>query len=335
MISRVVKVARKCSRESITIMAVPARSGSVRSFRVSRLLLLMFCLLACFAVLSSVVWGYCMVHRLQHAQMTLSMQKLDIVELQRSRRELQSIITGQNDQIRDFAHQTYLLQQRLAELEEQTLEIRDVLAERKAENSHNKWISALKLPEINLLTPSCLASGGPSEPFTKTSVGDVTKDVITRMSLQLPSTSAALEILRENALKYQRIVSHTPSLWPAKGPISSAFGYRTHPVTGQWKMHEGLDIAAAYGTPVCAAGAGMVIHAGEKGAYGYAVIIDHDYGLQTLYAHMSRILVRRGSRVEKGDHIGLVGSSGVSTGPHLHYEVWQDGRPVNPADYLD
>lgn len=335
MVSRVVRVVRRYSQESITIMSVPARSGPVRSLRVSCLFLLLFCLAVCFTVICSAVWGYCMVHRLQYAQMILSMQKLDIVALQRSRGELESIIAEQEKQIGDLAQKTYLLQQKLVELEEQTLEIRGVLAERKAQNLDNKWISALKLPEINLSMVSCLPSGGPSESYIQTSMGDAAANVIARVSLQLPSTSAALEMLQENAVKYQRIINHTPSLWPVKGLISSTFGYRLHPVTGQWRMHEGLDIAAAYATPICAAGGGVVIHAGEKGAYGYTVIIDHDYGLKTLYAHMSKILVQPGSRVGKGEHIGLVGSSGVSTGPHLHYEVWRDGSPVNPVDYLD
>lgn len=335
MVSRAVRVVRRYSQESITIMAIPDRSGSVRSFRVSSLFLLLSCVGLCFAVICSAVWGYCIVHRLQHAQMILSMQKLDIVELQRSRRELGAIIVEQEKQIRDFAQQTYLLQQKLVELEEQTLEIRNVLAEKKSQNLDNQWISALKLPEINLSMMSCLPSGGPAEPFIQTSMGDAAADAIARVSSQLPSTSAVLEMLRENAVKYQRIINHTPSLWPVKGLISSAFGYRLHPVTGQWRMHEGLDIASAYATPICATGAGVVIYAGEKGGYGYTVMIDHDYGMKTLYAHMSKILVQRGSRVDKGDHIGLVGSSGVSTGPHLHYEVWQDGSPVNPLNYLD
>lgn len=332
--SRIVSVVRRYSGKTMTIMAVPSRDGAVRGFRVSYLSLLLLSVVLCLTALYFVVWSYCMVHRLRDAQMLLSMQRLDIVELQRTRKELERIVAEQNEQIMSFSRKTYFLQQKLSELEKQALEIRDVLAERKAQNSQNKWIAALELPELYLSTTH-LPSGGPSEPLVWINVKDMAEDVIAQVSSRLPGTSAALEVLRDNAVEFRRIVSHTPSLRPTEGIMSSAFGYRRHPITGAWRMHEGVDIAAPLGTPIYAAGAGVVIHAGEKGGYGYTVIIDHDYGLTTLYAHMSKILVERGALVQKGDCIGLVGSTGVSTGPHLHYEVWVNGQPVNPLDYFD
>jgi murein DD-endopeptidase MepM/ murein hydrolase activator NlpD len=335
MVFRVVKVARRYSRESMTVMVVPDRRGSVRSFRISCLFLLLIFASVVITVIGSMVWALCVVNRLQHAHAKLGIQELALIDLKRSRKELEAIIEQQKGQVRDFVQQTYWLQQKLVELEEQTLEIRDVLTERKTESSDNKWISDLKLPEVNPLMTSYLPSGGPDEPFVRASMVDLAADVIARMSLHVPSTFATLEMLRDNVMEYQRIVRHTPSLWPVEGPISSAFGYRTHPTTREWRMHEGVDIVAAHGTPIRAAGTGVVVHAGEKGGYGYSVVIDHEYGLKTLYAHMSKILVKRGGIVEKGECIGFIGSSGVSTGPHLHYEVWQDGKPVSPAYFLD
>ncbi|MFW5680905.1 MAG: peptidoglycan DD-metalloendopeptidase family protein [Pseudomonadota bacterium] len=114
--------------------------------------------------------------------------------------------------------------------------------------------------------------------------------------------------------------------------ISSGFGMRRHPILGYQRMHNGIDFAAPTGTPIYAAGAGRLVHVGRNGGYGNYVRIDHGNGFQTAYAHMSRFArgLRSGGRVRQGEVIGYVGSTGVSTGPHLHFEVLHNGRHVNP-----
>lgn len=99
-------------------------------------------------------------------------------------------------------------------------------------------------------------------------------------------------------------------------------------------MHNGVDIAAPIGTPIIAPSDGVVIYAGPKGGYGRAVIIDHGYGIQTLYGHTSQLFVSEGDHVSRGEKIAAVGSTGASTGPHLHYEVHVDGIPTNPMNYI-
>lgn len=121
---------------------------------------------------------------------------------------------------------------------------------------------------------------------------------------------------------------------PVRGRFSSPFGYRTHPISGKHKLHTGLDIAAPQGTIIRAAGSGVVISTGWRGGYGNTVIIDHGGGISTLYGHCSRIIARDGQRVRVGDSIAAVGSTGYSTGPHLHFEVRVNGTPVNPRKYL-
>ncbi len=116
--------------------------------------------------------------------------------------------------------------------------------------------------------------------------------------------------------------------------ITSPFGKRYHPILRQWRMHTGVDYAAQSGTPVKAAESGVVTHAGWLGGYGKAVIIMHGKGVSTLYAHLSQIEVADRANVERGQVIGRVGSTGLSTGPHLHFEVRIDGEPQNPPDYL-
>ena len=122
--------------------------------------------------------------------------------------------------------------------------------------------------------------------------------------------------------------------WPAEGEITSPFGWRVHPIVGTQRLHTGIDIGADYGDAIRAADGGVVIHADWMGGYGNAVIIDHGNGISTLYAHNSQLLVDEGQTVAKGQTVARCGSTGYSTGPHLHFEVRQNGSPVNPLNYL-
>jgi murein DD-endopeptidase MepM/ murein hydrolase activator NlpD len=121
---------------------------------------------------------------------------------------------------------------------------------------------------------------------------------------------------------------------PVGAPVSSGFGARVHPILGEVRMHTGLDYAAGAGVPIKAAGHGIVIWAGPRGGYGNAVIIDHRNGLATLYAHQSRVNAKVGQKVSTGQVVGFVGQTGMSTGPHLHFEVREFGAPVDPHWYL-
>lgn len=121
---------------------------------------------------------------------------------------------------------------------------------------------------------------------------------------------------------------------PVAGRVTSGFGSRVHPISGRVRMHTGVDFGASTGTPILAADSGVVVSAGWRNGYGNTVLIDHGNGLATLYGHQSRLAVRAGQSVAQGDVIGYVGSTGNSTGPHLHFEVRKGGTPVNPMSYL-
>lgn len=126
-----------------------------------------------------------------------------------------------------------------------------------------------------------------------------------------------------------------PSIMPTQGWLTSAFSaMRSHPILHVARPHEGIDVSAPMGSPIEAPGAGVVRAAGWEAGYGQTVTIDHGFGIVTKYAHCSKILVKRGQSVQRGQRIALVGNSGLATAPHLHYEVHVNGRPVNPLRYV-
>ncbi len=123
-------------------------------------------------------------------------------------------------------------------------------------------------------------------------------------------------------------------IWPVSGDITSYFGYRIHPILKKRKYHTGLDISAGMGTPIAASDYAVVIFSGRNGGYGLMLTLDHGAGISTVYAHCSQLLATKGQTVSKGQIIAKVGSTGLSTGPHLHFEVRKDGVPVDPLNYI-
>ena len=157
-----------------------------------------------------------------------------------------------------------------------------------------------------------------------------------RMVRELEEDSRQLEVLiRRSQRSTSRGVALARSLsgfiWPARGVFTSGYGIRRHPIFRIRRMHTGQDIAAPYGTPVQAASDGRVIYTGWFGGYGKIVVVDHGDGVSTLYAHLSKILTRSGARLRRGEVVGRIGSTGYSTGPHVHFEVRVNGRPIDPA----
>lgn len=132
----------------------------------------------------------------------------------------------------------------------------------------------------------------------------------------------------------KNLLAHTPAIRPAPGWITSSFGYRHSPFTGKREFHKGLDIANRKGTEILATADGVVSFVGKKGNLGKMLVVDHGYGLTTRYAHLDKAIHKRGDRVKRGEPIALMGNSGRSTGPHLHYEVWLNGMPVNPSKFI-
>lgn len=172
------------------------------------------------------------------------------------------------------------------------------------------------------------------------------KQVLKQLESQRETYERALNELEATSRQLTQIIQQlqakSPSprkgtgrfIWPVSGPITSGYGMRYHPILQEYRMHTGIDIGVGYGTKVAAADSGTVIYTGWLGGYGQVVVIDHGGGISTLYAHLSSIAVSTGSAVQQGQTVGRVGSTGWSTGPHLHFEVRVNGNPQNPLSYL-
>lgn len=198
--------------------------------------------------------------------------------------------------------------------------------------------SAFELPEIDVQERQ-LGVGGPVSPtvINMSPTRKVAYDTELELDRLLRLSEYELEKFRDvesSLLDLKDRLDHTPSVWPAKGWLSRGFGMKHDPFTGYERMHRGIDIANRIGTPIKATADGKVVKVGTEGGLGRIVVINHGYGFKTRYAHLSKAKVKVGQTVERGDVIATMGSTGWSTGPHLHYEVIRNNRALNPMKFI-
>jgi murein DD-endopeptidase MepM/ murein hydrolase activator NlpD len=194
------------------------------------------------------------------------------------------------------------------------------------------------LPEIST-DERRLGIGGPerkflsnlSEPVKTALLAESELDALTRLAR---FEKEKYEEVYGTLAEKKSILDHTPSILPTAGYRTRGFGMKTDPFTGYRQFHGGIDIANKTGTPIFATADGVVRSVGNSGGLGKLITIDHGYGYKTRYGHLSAIKVQRGQKIQRGDLIGLMGSTGYSTGPHLHYEVLKEGKQVNPLEYI-
>jgi murein DD-endopeptidase MepM/ murein hydrolase activator NlpD len=246
--------------------------------------------------------------------------------------ELRTVNQEQSASLARLRQQAELLAQRVNRLEEADVSIRELLRSERAlpdelmeglVPARGDPIPARGAPR---LFPADDGQGGRSE--------------LDQLAWLLGSLQQRVRVHEESLHQLQGLAAEAveflrarPSIWPVAGRITSHFGPRRSPVTGLYAVHSGVDIGAAYGAEIRATGDAVVEFAGYNGGLGYCIILDHGYEIKTLYAHNLRNLVCEGDLVQKGQVIALAGSSGVSTGPHLHYEVWVAGERVDPWLY--
>ena len=181
------------------------------------------------------------------------------------------------------------------------------------------------------------AMGGPSAGAALTSMTpglNSPENTFALLKDLLQGLESRLQSVRSDVDKRNQLAAATPSIWPTHGWLSSSMGNRADPFTGERDFHPGLDISAERGDPIYSTADGKVTHAASAGNYGNLVIVDHGYGIETRYGHMSAFKVSVGQAVKRGDLLGLVGSTGRATSSHLHYEVRANGRILNPLQLL-
>jgi murein DD-endopeptidase MepM/ murein hydrolase activator NlpD len=265
-------------------------------------------------------------------------------------KELRTEINSQQAEIQSFLEKISLLEEQLSRVklvEEQVKkdlrEVQELKKERKIKRvPSSSPVSSAKTPKLP--AKEDLQSKASSFRWNKSSLlEDERPRLVSRLHLEIQDL-AQEALRRENNLKQLReflqaqksVLLSIPSLWPVLGRITSPYGAtRISSSSGGTRPHMGVDIGAPIGTPIIAPADGTVIFAGRESEYGRLISIDHGHGFTTRYGHLRAIYVKTGERVRMGQTIGSVGTSGSSTGPHLHYEVRIQGKPVNPRFYLN
>jgi len=291
-----------------TVLVVPQESADVKRYKVSQKILKgvigLFALFIAFSVY--VVYDYVNVK-----------EQIWEVKTLREENEVQKV------QIQSFSNKISNLESQMVKLRQFDAKLR-VITNLEHPGNREQYIGV----------------GGPSEKMGF--------DYSKRRDLMVQKMHSDLENLQVNAVVQEKsfnelvefledkksLLASTPSVWPVRGWITSGFGKRMSPFTGKFKDHEGLDVATRMGQPIVAPADGRVTYVGVESGYGKLLVIDHGYGVVTRYGHNSKIFVKVGQEVKRGHKVAAVGSTGRSTGPHLHYEVRMNGVPVNPKNYI-
>jgi hypothetical protein len=234
-------------------------------------------------------------------------------------------------QIEDFSHKVKLI----AGLEGHTPSALAMgpLSDPTFPDLSSTFNTKLKADRASPREPSSFPSVSDSKTLSPASVDSIVV-YMDRLDKKSKLVHQDITVMMEKLYERRDIISSTPSILPAKGWISSHFGYRQYPFTGEVSLHEGMDIAAFSGTPVYAPSDGVVVFAGYKQGYGKVIVVDHGYELSTLYGHLKDIMVSKSQKVERKQVIGTIGSTGNSSGPHLHYEVRISNVPVDPSTFI-
>lgn len=233
---------------------------------------------------------------------------------------LQQVNGTQNQELEKLAQQTAALQENMNRLNALDADIRRMMNTEVQQTSRSgSGLHSLAAEQGDLVTDQ--------------QVGDI-EQTLNELQLAVPAREQSLLEIKERITEKNARLASTPSIWPCEGEVTSRFGYRNSPFGSGGDFHPGIDIANNYGTPVHATADGVVVFAGWYSGYGNLVQIDHGQGIVSFYGHNQALLVKVGQVVKKGEAISEMGSTGLSTGPHVHYEIRVNGTAVNPASFL-
>ncbi|MEE8481177.1 MAG: peptidoglycan DD-metalloendopeptidase family protein [Desulfobacterales bacterium] len=305
-------------RKKITFFVLGSTRSSIKQVTVSKVFLriLSLFLVSCLIFIGFIIYDY------NNFQQT----KVDSNNLQKKVSYQQEEIADQRKQIQKFASEINMLKSKLLVL-----------------NDFEKKIRIVANTEKTNEEKSLFGIGGskPEDLDTKVQLTKKHNSLVREMHEQVKQLSLASTNQKEgfeSLLKYledqRNLLACTPTIRPTRGWISSRFGYRISPFTGRREFHKGLDIANRKGTPIIVPADGVVAFNGKKGLLGKMITIDHGHGMVTRYGHIKKAMKKQGEAVKRGDTIALMGNTGRSTGPHLHYEVRLNGVQVNPTKYI-
>lgn len=330
---------RNPEADPFTLMILPTRTSRVHRIQIPRRLIRRLTAVAAAVALAGLV-GLVDYVRL----------RIDAVDVEQLRTET----SAHRAKVRAMNRSMGALEEQLARLREFERKVRvianlphtpdDVGNKRDGRGGGDETNEEVRFPEADGEADPDAASMSPMhEPDLSVlpAGAELSPDTLARLTFRAETLSAAalarstaLEDLLEGLEGKTRRLASTPSIWPTEGWLTSRYGYRTSPFTGKRQFHAGIDIATDFNTPVLAPARGRVVFAGRKGPLGRTVVIDHGFGIRTTYGHLAKTMADVGQEVERGEQIAAVGSSGRSTGPHLHYSVETQRRSVDPLDYI-
>jgi murein DD-endopeptidase MepM/ murein hydrolase activator NlpD len=281
-----------------TIIFVPHARAKFRKLKVSHRLL--------FSIVSLVTSSLCLSTFFSVQYFTSLSQTHELSKLRRENRELQTA----NEQ---FGKSVDSLRTQLRTVEDRTRKLAIIAGITTLDESSQGGSGGLRNDELS------------NNPY---------RDDVDKMSFRSHSLQKDLSILEEKFVAQSHLLSSTPSIAPVRGILTDGFGGRSDPFTGEAGQHNAVDISSAMGQSVRSPADGIVVKAEWANGYGNVIYVSHGYGYSTRYGHLSSFAVRPGQRIKRGDILGTVGSTGRSTGPHLHYEVRVNNNPVNPLEYI-
>lgn len=294
-------------RKKITFFIIPGDAGKVRKVRISRTLLRLttFALVLFFSFTCFLIYDY----------RTGIEERTEIARLREKASDQQLMLSFFEDKFKRVESELSRLRvidSRIKKL----IKVQEPV--KKARRKRRMYVGGSEDAGSTLL--------GESRNLVDLRLDEIKKGILVNMR-DMEGIKDMLELRRE-------ILESLPSIWPVRGVVSSSFGVRISPFSRRNVFHRGIDIMSSSGSEVHSSGSGKVIRSGYDADFGNVITVDHGYGYRTTYAHMSELFVRAGEIVKKGQVIGRVGTTGKSTGPHLHFEIRLNGVPVNPIRYL-
>jgi len=311
------KLLRRWKREKFTFVIITHENSKKKDFQLSKLFVYSGTFAVSFAALFLAISSFVLFNINEDL-------KNEVFSSREKANSLMAVNRSYEDQIESLKNNAVIVSEKLDELNVLEYKIRDMVG--------------LELSEKES-TPSNL-----SKPLSRSS--DRTVALPKDNHIYVPEDSNEIIDLMEDEKhiidKFSKdlevrldFLDARPDLMPTEGRITSPFGFRIHPITGRKDYHKGIDIANSQGTCIFSAGSGVVTYVGYNGGYGRMVIISHGYGYKSVYAHLKSSSVKTGDSIDKGDLIALMGSTGISTGSHLHFEIHYNGKQINPLNVID